>query len=104
MSLTDPKSLLIAVAIFLLIALSKITPFGKIWDNLAYFRAFIAPLMGLALGFVKLASEGNITIKGIVSYLGAGAGAIAINELIEAVKGIARGNHQKVVIEIKDPK
>lgn len=83
-----PLGLKIACVVLLLIASMKVSFIAPLWNKLGNFQAFMAPLLGLILGLTLLGSGGPITIAAIFAYLASGAGAIALHELLDAIKAI----------------
>ena len=84
-----PWALKIASIVLLIIASMKVAVVRNlIWDRLGAAKAFVAPVLGLIVGLLSMAAEGNVTVAGVFAYLFAGAGALAIHELLDAVKGI----------------
>lgn len=80
------SGLAIASAIIaLVVSLFKVPFFrDKIWDKLKFNQKAAVPLvLALVGGLVKL---DHITLGGVVAYLGAGAGAIILYEIIDVVK------------------
>ena len=80
----------IATICMLLTASMKV-PFirGLLWDKLGSAKVFVSPLLGLAAGI--LAMNPN-TLPGGRAYVGAGAGAIILYELLDAIKVPAASN------------
>ena len=81
-------SLKIAVIVLALIGLMKITSLSSFWDKLGSAQSLLAPALGLVFGVLMLGSNGTITLCGVFAYIGSGAGAILLNELLNAVKAI----------------
>ena len=81
-------ALKIAVVIMCLIGLMKVSFLSSLWAKLGAFQAWLAPILGLALGICLLAANGTITLAGVMAYVGAGGGAVFIRELLEGVKAI----------------
>jgi len=79
-------ALKVAVVVMSLIGLTKLTVLSSFWDKMGSFKAWLAPLLGLALGI--LIQGGNITWAGVLAYMGSGAGAILLHQLLETVKAI----------------
>jgi hypothetical protein len=80
------SGLAIASAIIaLVVSLFKVPFFrDKIWDKLKFNQKAAIPLvLALIGGLVKL---DHITLGGVVAYLGAGAGAIILYEILDVVK------------------
>lgn len=84
----------IVCGILLLLALSKVSADGKIpllsslWPQSSAVQSWMAPILGLVLGILMLGSQGAITLAGVLTYVGTGAGAIALHEILDTVKAI----------------
>jgi hypothetical protein len=74
-----------SAVIMLIVSLFKVPFFReKIWDKLKFNQKAIIPLaLGLIAGVLKL---DHITLGGLVTYLGAGVGAMALYEIIDVIK------------------
>lgn len=73
----------------LVVATMKVTKLDDLlWSKLRGLQAFAAPLLSLAGGISVLAAQGQLSWQAVWLYLGAGAGAIALHELLDAVKAI----------------
>lgn len=76
----------ISAAVLLLIASMKVSFIrGFVWDKLGAFKALVAPLLGV---FVGVLSMQPITLPGLAAYFFAGAGAIVLHELFDAIKSM----------------
>ncbi len=63
---------------------------GLLWDKLPEgVKPFLAPALGMLAGILSL---DPITFKGVVAYVSAGAGAIILYELLDAIKVAAAAN------------
>jgi hypothetical protein len=61
-----------------------------LWDKLPVgMKPFLAPGLGVVAGILSM---NPITLPGVIAYLGAGAGAIILYELLDAVKVAAGAN------------
>lgn len=81
-----PSVAKISGVILLLIASMKVSVIRSyVWDRLGAFKAFAAPTLGLIAGVISLET---ITLPGLATYLFAGAGAIILHEILDAVKSI----------------
>jgi len=78
-------TLKIAGIVLLVIASMKVSFLRPLWDKLGQWKAFAAPMLGLLAGILSLQP---ITLTGVVAYLFAGAGAIVLHELLDAVKAM----------------
>jgi hypothetical protein len=84
-----PWTLKVAAIITLLIGSLKVSAARPLWDRLGAFKAFASPVLALALGIITLgAGPESVTLKGVSAYLFAGAGAIILHELLDAVKSL----------------
>lgn len=58
-----------------------------IWSKLGALQAWLAPLLGLLTGIVSLLAGGQpITLAALTAYLAAGAGAVALHQLLDTLK------------------
>lgn len=78
-------------SICLLLTASMKVPFIRslLWDKLGKAQALVAPLLGLAAGILSMQP---ITLPGVLAYVGAGAGAIILYELLDFLKVPAASN------------
>lgn len=92
----------VAGGILILLATMKVSFLRSFWDKLGAYKALAAPVLGLIAGVLSLGIDPNskITFAGVMAYIGAGAGAIIIHELLDAVKAIPGvGDTMKKVID-----
>jgi hypothetical protein len=75
----------ISAAILLVVASSKV-PFVKqvFWDKLGKFKALLPLVLGLIAGLVVMGKA--LTLPAAFVYISTGAGAIAMHEILKAVK------------------
>lgn len=60
-----------------------------VWDKLGAAKAWAAPILGLIVGILNLATAGgHITLPAILAYVSAGAGAIILHELLDTLKAV----------------
>lgn len=59
-----------------------------LWDKLDGFKAWLAPILGVVMGILALASQGQLTFAGLLAYFAAGAGALVLHELLDTIKAI----------------
>lgn len=80
----------IASVVLLIIAAFKVSVLNDlVWSKLGAFKAVAAPVLGLVAGVLMLSvSPGGITVAGLLAYVGAGAGAVLLHELLDMVKAI----------------
>lgn len=84
-----PWVIKISILILILIASMKVSFFDDlIWNKLKGAKAFAAPLLGMVSGILILAYSGHFSLAGVFAYMGAGSGALALHELLDAVKAI----------------
>lgn len=83
-----PLGLKIASLVLLILASFKVSFLKPIWAKLGKFQAAAAPILGLILGLCLLGSSGPISLASIMAYLASGAGAIALHEILDMLKGI----------------
>ena len=85
-----PWTLKIAAILMILLGTLKVSFARPVWDKLGPYKALAAPVLSLLIGIVSLGANPNqmITGPGVVAYLFAGAGAIVLHELIDAIKSI----------------
>jgi hypothetical protein len=79
-------TLKIATIVLLLIGSMKVSALRPYWDKLGSLKAFAAPVLSLVAGILSLSVGGSITLSGVTAYLFAGAGAIILHELLDAIK------------------
>lgn len=73
----------------LLVASMKVSFLNDLfWSKLGAFKTWLAPILSLAVGVVQMVSAGNFSLAGLMAYLAAGAGAVALHELLDTVKSI----------------
>jgi len=70
----------------LIVSATKVTFLQKYWEKLGGFQVLVAPILGLVSGVLILASQGTLTWAGVASYVFAGAGAVVLHELLDAIK------------------
>jgi len=76
----------ISMIIMLLVGSMKVTFLrGLIWDRLGAAKAWVALILGLIAGILNLEV---ITLPGVLAYIGAGAGAIILHQLLDLVKAL----------------
>lgn len=73
----------ISTIVLLAIGSMKVSFIQPLWAKLGAAQAFVAPLLGLVIGALSLSP---FSWAGMLAYMGAGAGAIAIHELLDALK------------------
>lgn len=77
----------IALIVTVVLSSIKVLPIRTlIWDKLGNAKAFAAPVLGLILGVLTLAQGGQLSFAGVMAYVSAGAGAIILHELVDALK------------------
>lgn len=83
-------ALKVSAIILLVVASMKVSILRLyVWDKLGGFKAVVAPLLGLAAGLIANFGNGQpLSLAGLLAYVLAGAGAIALHELLDALKGI----------------
>lgn len=72
----------------LLIASMKVSFLSGLWDKLGSFKALAAPMLALLAGTVSMVAAGGFSLQGLIAYLFAGAGAVALHELLDVIKAI----------------
>lgn len=75
----------IAAMVLLLIASMKVSFLAPVWAKLGEAQVFMAPLLGIIAGVVSMKP---FSWAGLLAYLGAGAGAIMLHEILDGVKVI----------------
>lgn len=77
----------ISSVVLLLVASMKVGPLKTlIWSKLGAAQAWIAPLLGLLAGVLALGTD--LTPAGALAYVGAGAGALVLHELLDSLKAL----------------
>lgn len=75
----------VASICLLLVASMKVSFLAPLWDKLGAAKVFVAPVLALVGG---LLSMGQITMAGAIAYMLAGAGAVALHQMLDAIKAI----------------
>lgn len=76
----------VAAICFVLVGSMKVTFLrGLIWDRLGSAKAWAAPILALIGGILSLE---QITLPAVLAYMGAGAGAIILHQLLDLVKAL----------------
>jgi len=75
----------VAAICLLLVASMKVSFIAPLWDKLGAAKVFVAPALALIGG---LLSMDVITLPGAMAYIMAGAGAIAMHQILDAIKAI----------------
>lgn len=74
-----------------------------VWDKLGAGQSWMAPIVGLVCGVISLYP--NLSVASLVAYMGAGAGAVLLHELLDSVKEMPFvGPFWKSVIEFVESK
>lgn len=71
--------------IMLVIGSMKVSFAKPLWDKLGAAQAFVAPILAMMVGALSMSP---FSWAGMGAYLAAGAGAIAVHELLDALKSI----------------
>lgn len=83
-----PWQLKVASIITLIIASMKVSILQGLWAKLGSAQVLLAPILGLIGGILSLKSSNQLTASGVWAYVYAGAGAIILHEVLDAVKGL----------------
>ena len=81
----------IAGIVLILVGLTKVSADGKvpllssIWPAFGSYNTYVAPVLGLILGILSLGLTGTLSLAGVLAYMGSGAGAVLLNELITPI-------------------
>ena len=79
----------IAGVITVILSAVKTSFLKPYWDKLGDFKAYAGPILGLAAGILSLGiSDEPISWAGIAAYIGAGAGAVFLHEILDTLKAI----------------
>lgn len=80
----------LALAGFVTVAVSalKVSAWRPLWDKLGWFKAFLAPILSLAVVYLTAWASGNLGGSTAWLALTTGVGSVALHELLDAVKGI----------------
>lgn len=78
---------LLSGIVTLLISALKVSIFQGFWNKLGKFKTFLAPVLGLALAILVSGTQG-FTWQTILLAITTGAGAIALHELLDALKAV----------------
>lgn len=80
----------VAVIVTLLVSSMKVTVLNQlVWQRLGPFKVLAAPLFALVAGVVGLGAQGAPpSLARVVAYLSAGAGAIVLHQLLDALKAV----------------
>jgi hypothetical protein len=77
----------IVLAIGLLIGSMKVTTIReRFWSKLGKQKVWVAPVLGFVAAILDVAGTGTFSWASLAIYMTAGAGAIALHELLDAVK------------------
>lgn len=74
--------------IVILLSAVKTTALTPIWDKLGKFKVWAGPILALIAGNLILLGNHQWSVPGVLAYLSAGVGAIAVHELLDSVKAI----------------
>lgn len=75
--------------LLLLVASMKVSFLNDlIWSKLGALQTWLAPLIALGTGIFQMVSAGNFSLAGLMAYLAAGVGAVALHELLDTVKAV----------------
>lgn len=80
-----PKMAKIAGVVLLVVESMKVSFLKPQWDKLGAYKMLVAPALGVVAGLVMLPS---LNLEAAMAYLLAGAGAILLHDLLQAVKGL----------------
>lgn len=75
----------ISAIVLLIVASMKVSFLQPVWKLLGAAQGFVAPVLGLVAGVLNLHP---FSWAGLMAYISAGAGALILHELLDAVKGI----------------
>lgn len=79
----------ISTVILLIIGSMKVSILNQlIWSKLGAWQTLVAPLLGLVAGILDLNHAGTVTLASVMAYVGSGAGAILLHELLDSIKKI----------------
>lgn len=81
-----PFMMKISAIVLLLIASMKVSALKPLWDKLGPYKAFAAPAFSLIVGIISMVVDKPFSFAGLGAYLFAGAGAIIMHELLDALK------------------
>lgn len=74
----------IAAIITLLISSMKVSFLLPYWEKLGSLQIWVAPILGLAVGFMSLGKD--ITFASAFAYMSAGLGAVYLHEILDKIK------------------
>lgn len=75
----------VAAICLLVVGSMKVSFLRPLWDKLGAAKVFLAPVLAIIGGILSLP---EISVAGVMAYMFAGAGAIALAEVLKAVKEI----------------
>jgi hypothetical protein len=75
----------VASVCLLLVASMKVSLVRPLWDKLGNAKVFAAPALAIVGGVLSLE---HITAASVMAYMLAGAGAIALHQILDAVKAL----------------
>lgn len=81
-----PWTMKIATIILILISSMKVSFIRPLWDKLGWAKGILAPVLGIVAGVLTLSQSGSLSLPGVMAYMFAGAGAVVLHELFEAMK------------------
>lgn len=78
----------LSALVMILIASMKVSLLRQyVWDKLGWFKVFVAPVLSLVVVFIGLFLTGQpFTMQAFVVAMVTGAGAVALNEMLDGVK------------------
>lgn len=78
----------VAVVLTILISAVKLSMLRPLWDKLGGFKVLVAPALSLALALVQALGGQPLTKVAVLNALVIGAGAVALHEFLDALKGV----------------
>lgn len=83
-----PAMFQISAVLMLLVSSMKVSFLNQlIWNRLGAAKAWIAPLLALVIGVLRL-GPGELTLAGVTTYLLAGTGAVFLHEFVDSFKQV----------------
>jgi hypothetical protein len=71
-----------------------------VWAKLGAAQVLVAPVLGIIIGILDLFGAGTVTLASVMAYMGSGAGAILLHQLLDGLKKMGFvGDKYKAVID-----
>lgn len=80
----------VSVVLTLIVSSMKVSFLNQlIWSKLGSVKVFVAPALAIVVGVIEMMSGGSkLSLPMLMAYLAAGGGAVALHEILDALKSI----------------